>query len=234
MRIFRTRPAPAFMIRETLLNESLSPAARLAYATLAADEDDTDYDMDRIARLVGVHDAEALEPILSELVAAGAVDLSEHHGQGLVLSVNLEPIPPAKQRPCVPCESCGICSCGYRAGLCEDCWVAQEHPPIDQDTAPQLDSRWVYAVSSEAEPKSIKIGVATDIRKRVKQLQIGSASPIVLRWQSAGGYALESHLHEKFTRLRIGGEWFDFQRTADPVKTIEKAAQAFLQQFDAS
>lgn len=97
-----------------------------------------------------------------------------------------------------------------------------------------MDARWVYAVSTEADPKSIKIGVAGNIQKRLKQLQIGSASPIVLRWQSPGGFPLESHLHEKFTRLRIVGEWFNFQRTADPVKAINKAAQAFLQQYDAT
>ncbi|MEU9273236.1 hypothetical protein AB0E04_48970 [Streptomyces sp. NPDC048251] len=63
---------------------------------------------------------------------------------------------------------------------------------------------------------------------------MGSASPIVLRWQSPGGFPLESHLHEKFTRLRIVGEWFNFHRTADPVKAINKAAQTFLQQNDAT
>ncbi|MFW3477472.1 GIY-YIG nuclease family protein, partial [Streptomyces microflavus] len=69
--------------------------------------------------------------------------------------------------------------------------------------APALDKRWVYAVSSEADPKAIKIGVAGDIDRRVRSLQIGSASRIVLRWSEQGGYPLERHLHTAFGDLRI-------------------------------
>ncbi|XKK62951.1 GIY-YIG nuclease family protein [Streptomyces sp. ARC32] len=76
----------------------------------------------------------------------------------------------------------------------------------EAENTDEMDSRWVCAVSTEADPKSMKIGVAANIQKRLKQLQIGSASPIVLRWQSPGGFPLESHLHDKFTRLRIAGE----------------------------
>jgi hypothetical protein len=98
--------------------------------------------------------------------------------------------------------------------------------------APVLDSRWVYAVSSESDPKAIKIGVAGDISKRLRALQIGSASPIALRWSTPGGYPLERHLHETFDKRRISGEWFDFRRVADPVKKIAEAANIFLKQFD--
>lgn len=105
---------------------------------------------------------------------------------------------------------------------------AQEPAP----KVPALDSRWVYAVSSEADQKAIKIGVARDIYKRVRSLQIGSASPIVLRWSARGGYPLERHLHETFDKKRISGEWFDFRRVADPVKKIDGAAKSFLEQFE--
>lgn len=100
-------------------------------------------------------------------------------------------------------------------------------PRIVQPT--RDDSRWVYVVSSEAEPKIVKIGVASNVERRIKSLQTGAATRIVLRWSVRGGLPLESHLHEKFRRLRLNGEWFDFRRVADPVKVISRAAQVFLE-----
>ncbi|MFF5553367.1 GIY-YIG nuclease family protein [Streptomyces olivaceoviridis] len=236
IRIYRRYPNAVLVDAVTLLNQDLSPAARLTYAVLAADqavdEDSDTFDMNRVARVVGLADSDALQPVLAELIAVGAIDQREHHGLGLALSVNLEAIPPASQQPCVPCDDCGQCSCGDRSGVCQACSEVRASRVPEQENTNEIDSRWVYAVSTEADPMSIKIGVAADIQKRLKQLQIGSASPIVLRWQSPGGFPLESHLHEKFTRLRIAGEWFSFQRTADPVKAIDKAAQGFLQQFE--
>jgi hypothetical protein len=188
--------------------------------------------MDRIAHVVGLADSDVLQPVLAELIAVGAIDKREHHGLGLVLSVNLEAIPPASQQPCAPCDDCGQCSCGDQSGVCQACSEVRATRVPEQENTNEIDSRWVYAVSTEADPTSIKIGVAANIQKRLKQLQVGSASPIALRWQSPGGFPLESYLHEKFNRLRIAGEWFNFQHTADPVKAINKAAQAFLQQFE--
>lgn len=217
----------------TLLNQDLSPTARLTYAVLTADqqvdEGSDTFDLDHIARVVGLADSDALLPVLAELTAVGVVDKREHHGLGLVLSVNLEAIPPTDQQPCVPCDDCGQCSCSGLRGVCQPCSEVRASRVPEAESTNEMDSRWVYAVSTEADPKSIKISVAGNIQKRLKQLQIGSASPIVLRWQSPGGLPLESHLHEKFTRLRIVGEWFNFQRTADPVKAINKAARTFLQ-----
>ncbi|MGW9238031.1 GIY-YIG nuclease family protein [[Kitasatospora] papulosa] len=91
----------------------------------------------------------------------------------------------------------------------------------------QNDTRWVYAVSSDDDPKVIKIGVAGDIERRIKTLQTGAASRIVLRWSARGGLRLESHLHEKFRRRRMSGEWFDFRRVSNPVKVIEAAAEQY-------
>lgn len=103
-----------------------------------------------------------------------------------------------------------------------------EQPPEER-----LDSRLVYAISTEDNPKAIKIGVATDIAKRMKSLQIGSAATLVLRWSAQGGYPLEGHLHEVFRKDGMHGEWFDFRRVADPVKKIDEAARAFLRRFEA-
>ncbi|MFW3477447.1 GIY-YIG nuclease family protein [Streptomyces microflavus] len=109
----------------------------------------------------------------------------------------------------------------------------EESPAAPQvpAAAPALDKRWVYAVSSEADPKAIKIGVAGDIDRRVRSLQIGSASRIVLRWSEQGGYPLERHLHTAFGDLRISGEWFNFRKHGSPEEAIDAEARTFLRQL---
>ncbi len=116
----------------------------------------------------------------------------------------------------------------------EDRWHRVERL-TDVPEQPQeepLDSRWVYAISTDENPKVVKIGVATNIAKRIKSLQIGSSTPLVLRWSAQGGYSLENHLHEAFRKQRTHGEWFDFRRVADPAKKINNAAQVFLSRFN--
>ena len=95
----------------------------------------------------------------------------------------------------------------------------------------RFDDRWVYAISTDDTPHSIKIGVAKDIAKRMKSLQIGSATTLKLRWSARGGFALERYPHEQFNARRTHGEWFDFQGHPDPVEEINEAAQAILQRY---
>ncbi|MEU6934953.1 GIY-YIG nuclease family protein [Streptomyces sp. 2RAF24] len=92
------------------------------------------------------------------------------------------------------------------------------------------DSRLVYAVSSEAEPRMIKIGVSKDVRVRRRTLQSGSGFPLVVRWTSPGGGYLEDRLHERFAGRAVGREWFDFRDAENPVQEIAKAAGVVLQQ----
>lgn len=94
------------------------------------------------------------------------------------------------------------------------------------------DDRWVYVVSSEDNPKVVKIGVAGNIERRIKNLQVGAPTQIILRWSARGGLPLESHLHETFRRRRMSGEWFDFRKVSNPTKAIEEAARVFLHAMD--
>lgn len=94
-----------------------------------------------------------------------------------------------------------------------------------------FDERWVYAISTDENPDFIKIGVATDIAKRVKSLQLGSATTLELRWSVRGGYPLERHLHAQFDENRTHSEWFDFQDITDPVGEIDVAARHFLRRY---
>ncbi|EMF56409.1 MULTISPECIES: GIY-YIG nuclease family protein [Streptomyces] len=107
--------------------------------------------------------------------------------------------------------------------------VQRDAPPGQEDR----DDRLVYAVSSQVDPKAVKIGVSKDVPVRRKTLQSGSGSPLVVRWTSCGGGWLEERLHERFAVRALGGEWFDFRDVEDPVQMIERAARKLLRQSGA-
>lgn len=98
--------------------------------------------------------------------------------------------------------------------------------------SPKDDSRLVYVVSSEDSPNMIKIGVTKNLAQRLKSLQSGSGSPLVARWTSPGGLALEGGLHREFQDQAVGGEWFDFSGVDEPVRVIQKAAEKLLRRFE--
>lgn len=56
--------------------------------------------------------------------------------------------------------------------------------------------------------ESVKIGHSKNPKKRVKQLQTGSSSRILLLGSIEGGKELEKELHKKFNYIRIKNEWF--------------------------
>ena len=53
-----------------------------------------------------------------------------------------------------------------------------------------------------------KIGVSTDVSKRLRQLSTASSAPIQLIAVVPGGRQLEQKLHEEFKPLRVHREWF--------------------------
>lgn len=106
--------------------------------------------------------------------------------------------------------------------------VDEPVPPMTPAEQVRSDSRLVYAVSSEAEPRIVKIGVSQDVQARRKTLQSGSGSPLVIRWTSKGGGYLEGRLHDRFRSRALGREWFDFRNVTDPVRRIAAAARTVL------
>ncbi|MFI1652142.1 GIY-YIG nuclease family protein [Streptomyces avidinii] len=117
-------------------------------------------------------------------------------------------------------------------------WLMEDAPSPRRKVHPK-DRRPVYAVSSEQEPKIIKIGVTRNVAARLRSLQTASGSKLVVRWTShdrdghrgehqPGGEPLERGLHEVFGVRRMSGEWFDFRDVADPVPMIEQAAYDLL------
>jgi hypothetical protein len=68
-------------------------------------------------------------------------------------------------------------------------------------------TRWVYFVQGEG-GGPIKIGSATNIQQRLRDLQIGSPVLLTLLHGVQGDYDLEYALHERFANDRLHGEWF--------------------------
>lgn len=93
---------------------------------------------------------------------------------------------------------------------------------------PKAEEAWevpasVYIMSAGGR---IKIGLASDVAKRQKQMQNGSPARVELLAHRQFGTRLsakdvEGRLHRKFSRRRLWGEWF----SGDPASMI-KALEA--------
>lgn len=65
----------------------------------------------------------------------------------------------------------------------------------------------VYFIQAEA-GGPIKIGVAHRPDERLRDLQVGAPSVLVIRKVFPGGVPTERQLHERFSAQRLSGEWF--------------------------
>jgi hypothetical protein len=160
MAIVRRQPVPVICADSaTVLNPDLSPTARLLYVVMLAigDVDDTD----RLARLVGAEDVEALSPVLDELVNVGAVTVTDH-GYGPAATVHQVPVPPeSRVHPCMACADCGECACadsgypgptqGVQCYPCGHKWAVRE--TAQRDIARwkgELDAGATYAIGQHS------------------------------------------------------------------------------------
>lgn len=64
----------------------------------------------------------------------------------------------------------------------------------------------VYFVQSAA--GAIKIGFSTDLKHRLRDLQVASGERLTLIGKVSGTYSHESSLHRHFRHLHLHGEWF--------------------------
>lgn len=80
----------------------------------------------------------------------------------------------------------------------------------------------------ERESDTIKIGVSTQIRRRLAQLQTGSPNELELMgWITPeDDYGTEKALHQKYEEWRFRGEWFNISQ--DDVLHELKHAQGFV------
>lgn len=96
---------------------------------------------------------------------------------------------------------------------------------VPKPRAAEQETGWAYAISDSVADQ-VKIGFTQNVGQRLKGLQTGHHTDLRVLWQGHGGAAMEAHLHARFARRRIRGEWFDFAGV-DAQKLIAQAAKSF-------
>lgn len=66
----------------------------------------------------------------------------------------------------------------------------------------------VYFIRSGSDGP-VKIGRTNNIRRRMQMLQTGSANQLVLLRAFIGGEVEEKAIHDRLSRFRVSGEWFE-------------------------
>lgn len=81
--------------------------------------------------------------------------------------------------------------------------------PPRKSTAPRipLESRHIYFIQAR-DGGPIKIGMAFNVAKRLKELQCGHPAELCVIGTFAGDPSDESRLHSELSRYRVHGEWF--------------------------
>ena len=67
----------------------------------------------------------------------------------------------------------------------------------------------------------VKIGIAKDPMRRLKELQTGQPMELRLLWSVAGNY--ENDLHVHFAAYRVRGEWFDLTPLGEAIDVVKAA-----------
>ena len=83
--------------------------------------------------------------------------------------------------------------------------------------------QFVYIISND-ENSFVKIGVAKDVEKRLKQLQTGSWSTLSVRYKSmvcSNAFSIEKAVHSKVSADRVRGEWYDIA-VDEAIRLIEE------------
>ena len=80
------------------------------------------------------------------------------------------------------------------------------------DVLPQNNKlrQYIYVIKNPLN-ETVKIGVAQDVDKRIKQLQTGAGIELELIYKSiicSNAFAIERDVHEYFKEYRTFGEWF--------------------------
>jgi len=78
---------------------------------------------------------------------------------------------------------------------------------IQEQRSSQSKKGTVYFAA--AGPVAIKIGVASDPVRRIRELQRGNHREIVLLATTKGGRLAERHYHQRFAAHQIRAEWFE-------------------------
>jgi hypothetical protein len=85
-----------------------------------------------------------------------------------------------------------------------------------------MNESCIYVIGSPGS-STVKIGRTIDLAKRFASIRCMSPIPLEILWSHPGGNELETRLHRHFAKLRIHGEWFEFE--GDPVEAVRAAIQ---------
>lgn len=100
--------------------------------------------------------------------------------------------------------------------------VRRENPvPVDDPKHPAERRGEVVYIVGEPGSSVVKIGMTSNIKKRLKGIQTHSPAQLEVLWTHQGGAELEEALHDRYHSRRLQGEWFDFGRS-NPVRLVEK------------
>ena len=92
----------------------------------------------------------------------------------------------------------------------------------------------IYFISDEK--GSIKIGVASDIEKRLSSLQTGNPNPLkvkrLIRIKGVNDYEAERALHDHFKEYQLTGEWFKEDAVKDLLSMNDEEATTFIRDLN--
>ena len=91
----------------------------------------------------------------------------------------------------------------------------------------------LYVITADGRPEyPVKIGITTDVEKRLRQLQ--TASPFKLypvfiseKLTRSEAFAFESRMHREFEPRKMSGEWFNVH----PEDAVERAVSYIKRHF---
>lgn len=92
--------------------------------------------------------------------------------------------------------------------------------------------QYVYIIKNPLN-ETIKIGVANDVEKRMKQLQTGAGIELELIYKSlicSNAFSIEKDVHKHFENYRTFGEWFKINPT-DVINFLEKQTFVLKSEF---
>lgn len=99
--------------------------------------------------------------------------------------------------------------------------------PSPADTPPRSPQRktssarpHTYLIAAEG-THLVKIGIAKDPMRRLRELQTGQPMDLHLLWFIAEDYEHDLHVH--FSAYRVRGEWFDLTPLGDPIDAVKVA-----------
>lgn len=108
----------------------------------------------------------------------------------------------------------------------DDAPRAPERPdPVDAPPRPSKRTaadakQHTYLIAADG-THLVKIGLAKDPTRRLRELQTGQPMGLHLLWSIAEDYEHDLHVH--FAAYRVRGEWFDLTPLGDPIDVVKTA-----------